>query len=33
MGHVFRLAAEQLEAADQVWGVELVARLGSLLAP
>ena len=29
----FDRICEQLDAADQAWGVELVARLGSLLAP
>jgi len=29
----FDRISDQLEAADQAWGVELVARMGSLLAP
>jgi len=29
----FDRVCAQLEAADQAWGVEVAARLGSLLAP
>ena len=29
----FDRICERLEAADQAWGVELVARMGSILAP